>query len=211
MTGFARCMGMGLLASALMCGGALAQGWQHIGKVQSVEKLKDGVELTAGNAKVRVTVFRDGVFRVRVAPSGTFPKDFSWAVIEAPEVPTLTIEEDQKEVRLSAGNTIATVQKSPLLISFSDSAGNVLLADEPSLPMAWNGQEVRIWKRMPLEENYYGLGDKAGPMNRRNRAFTNWNTDAFGWQESTDPLYKTIPFFVGLRKGLAYGVFFDNN
>jgi alpha-glucosidase len=63
---------------------------------------------------------------------------------------------------------------------------------------------------MPIDENYYGLGDKAGPMNRRNRAFTNWNTDEFGWQESTDPLYKTIPFFIGLRKGLAYGVFFDN-
>lgn len=210
MTGFARCIGMGLLASTLMCGGINAQGWQHIGKVQSVEKLKDGVELTAGTAKVRVTVFRDGVFRVQVAPNGNFPKDFSWAVIAVPEATAFTIEEDQKEVRLTAGNTIATVQKSPLLISFSDAAGNVLLADEPSLPMAWNGQQVRTWKKMPLEENYYGLGDKAGPMNRRNRAFTNWNTDAFGWQESTDPLYKTIPFFVGLRKGMAYGVFFDN-
>ena len=48
---FARCMGMGLLASGLFCGGVLAQGWQHLGKVQSVEKLKDGVELTAGPRK----------------------------------------------------------------------------------------------------------------------------------------------------------------
>jgi len=43
--------------------------------------------------------------------------------------------------------------------------------------------------------NYYGLGDKAGPMNRRNRAFTNWNTDAFGWQESTDPLLQDHSVF----------------
>ncbi len=210
MKGFVRCMGMGLLAAGFPCGSVMAQGWQHIGNVQGVEKLKDGIELTAGTAKVRITVFRDGVFRVRLAPNGAFPKDFSWAVIEAPEAPAFTINEDQKEVRLTAGNTTATVRKSPLLISFSDSTGNVLLADEPSFPMAWNGQQVRVWKKMPLEENYYGLGDKAGPMNRRNRAFTNWNMDAFGWQESTDPLYKTIPFFVGLRKGLAYGVFFDN-
>src|SRR5260370_3787410 len=55
-----------------------------------------------------------------------------------------------------------------------------------------------------------GRGKKAVRINRRNRSFTNWNTDEFGWQESTDPLYKTIPFFIGLRKGLAYGVFFDN-
>lgn len=203
-------IGIGVLAFAFACGAVSAQGWQHVGAVQNVEKLKDGVELTAGTAKVRVTVFRDGVFRVRVAPHGTFSKDFSWAVIESPESLPLTIDEDQKEVRVTVGKTAAIVQKSPLLISFSDAAGNTLLADEPSLPMAWNGERVRVWKKMPLEENYYGLGDKAGPMNRRNRAFTNWNTDAFGWQESTDPLYKTIPFFIGLRKGIGYGIFFDN-
>jgi alpha-glucosidase len=76
--------------------------------------------------------------------------------------------------------------------------------------MAWDGARIHAWKRMPADEGYYGLGDKAGPMNRRNRAFTMWNTDAFGWQESTDPLYKTFPFWIGLRKGTAYGVFFDN-
>lgn len=210
MTAFARRIGTGLLASALGCGIAVAQGWQHIGKVQRVEKLKDGVELTAGAAKVRVTAFRDGIFRVRVAPDGNFPKDFSWALIESPEPPTLKVEENQKEIRIIAGGVVATVQRSPLLIHFSDASGNALLADEPSLPMAWNGKRVHIWKKMPADENYYGLGDKAGPMNRRNRAFTNWNTDEFGWQESSDPLYKTIPFFIGLRKGAAYGVFFDN-
>ncbi|PYU74464.1 MAG: hypothetical protein DMG49_04695, partial [Acidobacteria bacterium] len=178
MTGFGRRIGIGLLASALGCGIAVAQGWQHVGKVQRVEKLKDGVELTAGAAKVRVTVFRDGVFRVHLAPDGTFPKDSSWAVIESPEPPAFRIEENQKEIRITVGNVVATVQQSPLLINFSDVAGNVLLADEPSLPMAWKGQRIHVWKKMPLEENYYGLGDKAGPMNRRNRAFTNWNTDA---------------------------------
>jgi alpha-glucosidase len=210
MTGFARRIGIGLLASALGCGITVAQGWQHIGRVQRVEKLKDGVELTAGAAKVRVTVFRDGIFRVRVAADGTFPKDFSWALIESPEPPPIRIEENQKEIRLVSGNVAAVIQRSPLLINFSDAAGAVYLADQPDLPMAWNGKRVHTWKKMPADENYFGLGDKAGPMNRRNRSFTNWNTDDFGWQESSDPLYKTIPFFIGLRKGMAYGLFFDN-
>jgi alpha-glucosidase len=210
MTAFARHIGIGLLVLALWCGAAAAQGWQHLGKVQRVDKLKDGVELSAGAAKIRVTAFRDGVFRVRVAPNGVFPKDFSWALIESSEPPALKIEESPKEVRVTAGSVVATIQKSPVLINFSDASGNVLLADEPSLPMAWDGSRIHIWKKMPSGENYYGLGDKAGPMNRRNRSFTNWNTDEFGWQESSDPLYKTIPFFIGLRKGTAYGLFFDN-
>jgi alpha-glucosidase len=206
-------VGLTSLASfaALACSGpALGDGWQHVGAVQHVEKLRDGVEVTAGNAKIRVTAFRDGVVRVRVAPQGTFPKDSSWAVIETPEPPSVKIDEDRSDVHLSAGIVNVIVHKSPLLLSFADAQGHVIFADEPTLPMAWNGRRIRIWKKMPAEENYYGLGDKAGPMNRRNRAFTNWNTDAFGWGESTDPLYKTIPFFIGLRKGAAYGLFFDN-
>jgi alpha-glucosidase len=210
MTGFARRIGMGLVALALWCGTTAAQGWQHLGKVQRVDKLKDGVELTAGAAKVRVTAFRNGVFRVRLAPNGSFAKDHSWAVIESADPPQVLIGENQKEVQIIANSLVANIRKSPLLITFSRLDGLVYLADEPSLPMAWNGPRVHVWKKMPSDENYFGLGDKAGPMNRRSRSFTNWNTDEFGWQESSDPLYKTIPFFIGLRKGASYGLFFDN-
>src|SRR5262252_7329039 len=66
------------VAFFLAPGLGFAQGWQHLGNVQKVEKLPDGVELLAGKAKARVTVFREGIFRVRVAPNGTFPKDYSW-------------------------------------------------------------------------------------------------------------------------------------
>src|SRR5215471_2497793 len=206
----ARRIGTVLLPLMFCTAVTLGQGWQHVGKVQGVERRKDGVELTSGTAKVRLTVFRSGIFRVRLAPHGNFAKDFSWALVESPQLPSLEIEEDEKELRVITDDVVSTVQKSPLLISFSDRSGNLFLADEPNLPMAWNGPRVHAWKKMPPDEKYYGLGDKAGPMNRRNRAFTNWNTDEFGWQESSDPLYKTIPFFIGLRKGAAYGVFFDN-
>ena len=212
-----RSTGTGLLLCAMAGAGVSAQGWHPIGKLERVEVFKDGIqegaELTAGEAKVRITRVYDGIVRVRVAPNGHFPKDFSWALAEPPlnhvDSP-VQIHDGQNQVEMTAGGVHVLVNRSPLLVSFSDSSGNVLLADEPSLPMAWNGRQVQVWKKMPADENYYALGDKAGPMNRRNRAFTNWNTDEFGWQEFSDPLYKTIPFFIGLRKGVAYGVFFDN-
>lgn len=201
---------IGLLFFAFPFHSAAAPGWRHIGTVQRVEKLQDGVELTAGSAKVRISAFRDGVIRVRLAPQGFFPKDFSWAVLESPDPPSFTLDDGRTELHMTVGRVAVIVKKSPLLITFTDSTGNVLLADELSLPMAWNGSKVHAWKRMPPEEAYYGLGDKPGPMNHRHRAYTMWNTDFFGWQESDDPLYKTIPFFMGLNKGTAYGVFFDN-
>ena len=199
-----------ILLSAFAASSAGAAGWQHVGNVQRVEKLQDGVELTAGTAKVRITAFRDGVIRVRLAPQGTFAKDFSWAIIESPEPTAVNIEDGKTEMRMTAGRVVVIVKKSPLLITFADSNGKVLLADEPSLPMAWDGTYIHSWKGMPAEESYFGLGDKPGPLNHRNRAYTMWNTDFFGWQESDDPLYKTIPFLIGLQKGTAYGLFFDN-
>src|SRR5215467_9462132 len=88
MTSLVRRTGMVLLACVLTSASGAAQGWQHIGKVERAasfkEGLQDGVELTAGQAKVRVTQFYNGVIRVRVAPHGQFPKDFSWALAEAP-------------------------------------------------------------------------------------------------------------------------------
>jgi alpha-glucosidase len=188
-----------------------AQGWQHIGKVQRFEKLADGIELTAtGGVKVRITSFGPGVVRVRVAPDGQFPKDFSWAVIQDAQPTPVQVEDGKGEVKLASGKITVIVNKAPLLIRFTDDQGNIALADEPSLPMAWNGPRVHVWKTLPREQHFFGLGDKPGASDRRGRAFTLWNTDSFGWQESTDPLYKAIPFFIGLEHGEAYGLFFDN-
>ncbi|MEQ1472530.1 MAG: TIM-barrel domain-containing protein [Candidatus Acidiferrum sp.] len=210
MSGFTWRLVAGLFFCAILCTADRAQGWHHLGNVQSVEKLNDGVELTAGPAKVRITSFKEGVVRVRVAPNGKFPEDFSWAIVEQPQPAVVSIEDIANSVRISAGDITVEVNKSPLLIKFSNKSGTTTLEDQPSLPMGWDGDNIHVWKRMPLDENYFGLGDKAGHMNRRNRSFTMWNTDEFGWQESSDPLYKDIPFFIGLRNGAAYGVFFDN-
>ena len=63
-----------LLVAALVCGfssGIRAQGWEHVGKVDGVQKRNDGVELTSGKAKVRVTFVREGI----VARAGGAERD----------------------------------------------------------------------------------------------------------------------------------------
>ena len=47
-----------LCASLLLASGhAWAAGWEHLGNVDRVQELKDGVELSAGKARIRVTFF----------------------------------------------------------------------------------------------------------------------------------------------------------
>src|SRR5580704_19422772 len=106
MSQLAKRSAMGLLVCAFSISSAAASGWQHIGNVQRVEKLRDGVELTAGSARLRITAFRDGVIRVRLAPQGSFPKDFSWAVIETPGPPAISVEDGKNELRMAAGRVV---------------------------------------------------------------------------------------------------------
>ena len=116
----ARRSALALLAFVFCATCACAQGWQHLGAVQRVEKLKDGVELTAGRAKVRITSFNEAIVRVRVAPEGNFAKDSSWAVIAAPQPPAFNIEDTKSELKMTSGNIRVIIQKSPLLIRFAE-------------------------------------------------------------------------------------------
>ena len=89
-----------------------------------------------------------------------------------------------------------------------DRAGNVL--DEDARRSQFDGAAFHVYKTMPVDEHYFGLGDKTGPLDRRNQAFSLWNTGAYRFQESTDPIYKSIPFFMTFRAGRAMGLLLDN-
>ena len=68
-----------------------------------------------------------------------------------------------------------------------------------------------LTKAAPDDVRYFGLGDKTVRSNRRGGDFTLWNTDAFGFTAATDPLYKAVPFFIGVNgAGRSFGFFLDN-
>ena len=61
-------------------------------------------------------------------------------------------------------------------------------------------------------ETIYGLGEKAGALERSGRRYEMRNLDAMGYDaRSTDPLYKHIPFtLTRTEEAGSYGVFYDN-
>ncbi|MCI1935983.1 MAG: glycoside hydrolase family 31 protein [Bifidobacteriaceae bacterium] len=67
-----------------------------------------------------------------------------------------------------------------------------------------------VVKQLHSDEHFYGLGDKTGFLDKRGYAYDNWNTDEGNQLESTTKLYKSIPFIIGLRSNVVYGIFFDN-
>lgn len=115
-----------------------------------------------------------------------------------------------KEIVISTGQLSAAVDRVTGGLTFRDASGEVLSRDQQGFPIEFHGESFRVYKSMPVDEHYFGLGEKAYALDLRGGSFTMWNTDAGGWHYSTDPLYKSIPFFLALRKGKAYGVFLDN-
>lgn len=188
----------------------------RLAKVTSYSALPDGLELRCGEAAMRVTALTNEILRIRISTGGNFTPHHSWAVEPRTEHETVTVTPlpasgDAATVGFSTSALRVVISRDPLLMKIEDSQGKVLSADYPNYPVTFHGQSFAITKTSPLDEHYYGLGDKPGPLDRRNRAFTMWNTDHFGWQAATDPIYKSIPFFLALRNGVSYGIFLDDS
>lgn len=179
------------------------------GAVQ-VTALPNGMEISRGELHERITALREDVLRVRVWRGDQAPEDASWAVLASARSASISTKPlnaaDGDGFRTSALSV--TVDPETLELTVRDAAGNVLQQD--ARPLRWDGNAFRLYKAMPLDEHYFGLGDKTGPLDRRNEAFTLWNTDSYRFQESTDPLYKSIPYFMAFRAGRAIGVLLDN-
>jgi alpha-glucosidase len=168
------------------------------------------LETTVG--AMTLTAVNDHVVRVRAGSAKDLAADFSWAVVNGANAPTatFTVTDEGASLLAATADVRVRVEKNPLRLVFLDAAGQVLNEDAHERPLTLGPNGFRVAKVMPVDEHYYGLGDKAGPLDHRDLAFSNWNTDAYAWQESTDPLYKTIPFFLALRHGRAYGLFVDD-
>jgi alpha-glucosidase len=170
----------------------------------------DGVDIEDGFTREEITALRDDVIRIRVGRDGKMPEDASWAVL--PEARHSSVNVTPESSAASFGFRTKSMQvqiaRSNLLLTVRDLKGEIVQQD--ALPVRFDGDSFRISKTMPLDEHYFGLGDKTGPLDRRDEAFSLWNTDAYRFQESTDPIYKSIPFFITYRAGLASGVLLDN-
>jgi alpha-glucosidase len=103
------------------------------------------------------------------------------------------------------------IHKNPCRLIVCDLSGKILCEDDPAMGIGFDGPEVRCWKTITPDEKFFGLGLKSGDVNKRGREWTMWNTDYPAYDHRTDPLYESIPFFVGLRGGSAYGIYFNNS
>jgi alpha-glucosidase len=162
-----------------------------------------------------------GVLRLRHVPTlwhtahapRELPPKQSWAVVGARELP-LSVRRQEGRVVVAAEGLSLEVALPRGTWSLRDAQGHALTRCEDFSGEALSDYPVsrfrsRLALHAPADEAWLGFGEKVGALDKRGLRFVFWNTDVMPHHPDTDPLYQSIPFFLGLRQGQAWGFFLD--
>ncbi|MDN6229015.1 MAG: alpha-glucosidase, partial [Enterobacterales bacterium] len=192
----------------------------------------DHVELKVdGQHLFRIYILESGLFRVLIKQRGELALNRTWSIAPQTDVPwegrdrestegftrpTFELVQRDTELCISTDKMRVTVHQ-PLWLEweYCNEAGEwlPLAADRPTSAYLLNahGDGVAHYQRRFPTESYYGLGEKAGDLNRTGGRYEMRNLDAMGYNAaSTDPLYKHIPFTITRKEDVSFGLFYDN-
>lgn len=125
--------------------------------------------------------------------------------------PNATISDD----KITLGNGVEiSVNTDNFLLTYTRN-GKRIFADRA--PLAYNiegefGDGLHHYITRDENEKIFGLGDKAGELNKAGNSYTIETTDSMGYNAKTaDPLYKHIPFYICDGENGTYGIFYDTS
>ena len=187
------------------------------GKIVSFSQDVDKMYFNTENGVIlQITVLRGSVLRFRYATDNNFHNDFSYAISEtgARGYSKLEVKEHNTYYEVITSRVVVKVVKDSLKTSIYDLKGNVICKDDWGFhweqSYEYGGNIVKMSKSAPQGECYYGLGDKPMHLNLKGKRVENWATDQYAFGKDQDPIYKSVPFYIGMYQERAYGIFFDN-
>jgi alpha-glucosidase len=180
-----------------------------LGDLTDLIKSKTGLEGITNNGIFKINVFDKGIIQVHINFNGEYEHN-PYSVIASPAA-EFKIDDTNGCITLSTETLILEISKTPVRFTFKNNEGKVINEDDKHFGTACIGEQVTTYKKLQDQERFIGLGEKTGPLDRKGHGYQHWNTDHFGYGASSDPLYCSTPFYIGLHSGLAYGVFLDNS
>jgi len=192
-------------------------GDQYPSRIISFEQDVDSIFFyTENNVILKITILRDSLIRFRYTTKGYFSKDFSYAIdkTQSHGYNQLDVIEESTFYMIKTSKVFCKINKNDAKVGIFDIDGFPILEDE--LGFHWEeyyehgGNIVKMSKQSKDGESFYGLGDKASHLNLKGRRVENWAMDQYAFHKDQEPLYKVVPFYIGLHHNKSYGVFFDN-
>jgi len=180
------------------------------GNVKTLKKIDHGVLVKTDHAYMMIQAYQDQVIRVRLSRT-PLATDFSYAVIQQPQAGFKEIAEFPEQWELTTDSLKIVLIKNPISLKIYNRKNQVLCEDYQPFSYTWQGTEVTNYKKLFPDEKFLGLGEKTGNVNRRGDKFENWNSDVPAYAINADPIYQSIPFYMGVHDKVTYGIFLDNS
>lgn len=161
----------------------------------------DGLRFKSDNINAAIDIISSRCINVKIYRDGC----------EINETPNIT--ENKKTAKELDGIEMKIDTDNFLLSFYKD--GKRLFADRA--PLAYNlenefGNGSFHYVTREENEKIYGLGDKSGYLNKYGKSYKIETTDSMGYDaESSDPLYKHVPFYICENSVGSYGIFYNTN
>lgn len=188
--------------------------WHSPGNVIQALPLEQGVRLVCQHASVEIEWVASDCLRVQL--TATQPEThsrpiFSYAVMPRVWPPVaFSVVEEEDAVELKTDSAVCRISRAPLLIRLETPDGRVLCSDASGIRFRQDGR-LSLGLSLKADEACYGMGARVSGLNLRGGIWHLWNADPPHFQPGADPLYYSIPFYLGLHHQGAYGVFWDNS
>jgi alpha-glucosidase len=162
------------------------------------------------SSKLMLNFCSNSVIKLWFAPDGKFEcSNESFAVVnEALEdVGKIGVSDQSSCYELYTSKLRIRLNKNPMQLQIFDKWQKLIFSDFGAKGHEADATTKKACKMLRKDEQFFGLGEKTGPLNRRGRSYKMWNSDKPCYSTSEDPLYKSIPFFMSSYR---YGIFLDN-
>jgi alpha-glucosidase len=183
-----------------------------LGNARGYDRVPGGIMLRADHGAVLVQAIAGVGVRVRVRFSDgpvVFPTPHSLATGDsAPRLGTAMVREEGDAVVVTGEGIVVRVARNPVRLAVTDAAGHNLLGESFGAG-TWQGRLAHVVQDLP-GTRYFGLGEQPTSLVRNGSVYPLWNTDRFGYRPGDMPIYSSIPFYIGIRDGVAHGVLYDN-
>ncbi|HII4422926.1 TPA: glycoside hydrolase family 31 protein [Clostridium perfringens] len=168
----------------------------------------NNIDIYFSNMKITLTMFENDIVKVFIGDK--YEESISTnGVVDDLGKGEFIVEEDSNFVIVKGTKVLTFVDKNTTEISFRDLEGNIINEDfQPS----FKDEKGNVYiSKVNDCLAYYGLGEKGGDLNKKGCYTENFNTDDPETDDDSITYYKTIPFYVALKEGATYGIFFDNS
>lgn len=161
-------------------------------------------------SKLSLSICSGSVVKVWFDQNGRFIRNNeSFAVVneQLEEVEAVNVNDEPACYEIFTSKLRIRVNKNPMQLQIFDKWQKLVFSDFKERGHVADSTAVKAYKVLRNDENFFGLGEKTGTLNRRGRSYKMWNSDRPCYSVSEDPLAKSIPFFMSSYR---YGIFLDN-